>query len=37
MKPSQRYALALQKIQIEQIRSLVHPQIWAALTLIGDW
>ncbi|MGL4881318.1 MAG: CHAT domain-containing protein [Waterburya sp.] len=36
MKSSQSYALALQKIQIEQIRSLVHPQIWAALSLISN-
>jgi CHAT domain-containing protein len=35
-RQSQRYAIALQKIQIEQINLLIHPKIWAALTLIGD-
>jgi CHAT domain-containing protein len=35
-RQSQRYAIVLQKIQIEQISLLIHPQIWAALTLISD-
>ena len=29
-------AIALQQIQIEQIRNLVHPRNWAALTLISS-
>jgi CHAT domain-containing protein len=37
IRQSQRYALALQKIQIEQINLLTHPKIWAALILISDW
>jgi CHAT domain-containing protein len=36
IRQSQRYAIALQKIQIEQISLLIHPQMWAALTLISD-
>jgi CHAT domain-containing protein/tetratricopeptide (TPR) repeat protein len=35
-RQSQRYALALQKIQIEQISLLMHPRDWAALILISD-
>jgi CHAT domain-containing protein len=35
-RQSQSYALALQKIQIEQINLLIHPKIWAALILISD-
>jgi CHAT domain-containing protein len=31
------YAIALQKIQIEQIRLFEHSQVWAALILTGDW
>ena len=31
-----RSAIALQQIQIEQIRAFVHPLRWAALSLIGD-
>ncbi|WP_036486810.1 CHAT domain-containing protein [Myxosarcina sp. GI1] len=30
-------AIALQKIQINEIRQLALPQTWAALNLIGDW
>ena len=30
-------ARALQKVQIELLRLLAHPQKWAALNLIGDW
>lgn len=30
-------AIALQQVQVEQIRALAHPQKWAALNLIGDW
>jgi CHAT domain-containing protein/Tfp pilus assembly protein PilF len=30
-------AIALQRIQVEQIRRLVHPATWASLNLIGDW
>jgi CHAT domain-containing protein len=36
IRQSQRYAIALQKIQIEQINLLINPRIWAALTLISD-
>ena len=36
-RPTAKSALALQQIQIEQIRALAHPQQWAALNLIGDW
>ena len=30
-------AVALQRIQIEQIRNFNHPRQWAALNLIGEW
>ena len=30
-------AIALQRVQIEQINHYAHPSQWAALTLIGDW
>ncbi|MGL6337608.1 MAG: CHAT domain-containing protein [Waterburya sp.] len=36
LKSSQSYALALQKIQIEKISQLEHPNVWAALTLISN-
>jgi CHAT domain-containing protein len=36
VRQSQSYAIALQKIQIEQINLLVHPRTWAALTLINN-
>jgi CHAT domain-containing protein len=37
-RQSKRYALALQKIQIEQLNVFPsHPRTWAALILISDW
>jgi CHAT domain-containing protein/predicted negative regulator of RcsB-dependent stress response len=30
-------AIAIQQVQIEQIRNLAHPQTWAAPILLGDW